>query len=80
LSIAITFDIEVEHMDVKTAFLHGDTEEEIYMSQQGLTVKEKENLVWILKKSLYSLNQSPRIWGTRSLLLTFWDLVFHEAS
>jgi hypothetical protein len=31
LSIATTFDLEVEHMDVKTSFLHGDMEEEIYM-------------------------------------------------
>jgi hypothetical protein len=31
LSIAIDFDLEVEHMDVKTTFLHGDLQEEIYM-------------------------------------------------
>jgi hypothetical protein len=31
LSIATAFDLEVEHMDVKTSFLHGDMEEEIYM-------------------------------------------------
>jgi hypothetical protein len=33
LSIVATFDIEVEQMDVKTTFLHGDLEEEIYMKQ-----------------------------------------------
>lgn len=33
LSIALTFDLEVEQMDVKTAILHGDLEEEIYMTQ-----------------------------------------------
>ena len=33
LSIADTFDLEVEQMDVKTTFLHGDMEEEIYMKQ-----------------------------------------------
>ena len=31
LSIVVAFDIEVEQMDVKTTFLHGDMEEEIYM-------------------------------------------------
>ena len=31
LSIVATFDLEVEQMDVKTTFLHGDLEEEIYM-------------------------------------------------
>ena len=33
LSIASTFDLEVEHMDVKTSFLPGDLEEDIYMKQ-----------------------------------------------
>ena len=33
LSIAAAFDLEVEQMDVKIAFLHGDLEEEIYMKQ-----------------------------------------------
>ena len=32
LAIATTFDLEIEHMDEKTTFLHGDLEEEIYMS------------------------------------------------
>ena len=31
LSIVVSFDLEVEQMDVKTTFLHGDMEEEIYM-------------------------------------------------
>ena len=33
LSIAVAFDLEVEHMDVKTTFLHGYLEEQIYMKQ-----------------------------------------------
>jgi hypothetical protein len=51
-------------MDVKTTFLHGDLEEEIYMSQlEGFyIVKGKEDLVCKLKKSLYGLKQSPRMW------------------
>lgn len=32
LAIAATFDLKIEQMDVKTTFLHGDLEEEIYMS------------------------------------------------
>ena len=50
-------------MDVKTAFLHGDLHEEIYMQQpEGFAVKEKEDLVCKLKKSLYGLKQTPREW------------------
>ena len=48
-------------MDVKTAFLHGDLEEEIYITQaDGFKVDEKENWVCKLNKSLYGLKQSPR--------------------
>ena len=32
ISIVATYDLEIEQMDVKTTFLHGDLEEEIYMS------------------------------------------------
>jgi hypothetical protein len=50
-------------MDVKTTFLHGDLEEEIYMKQpKGFVVKGKKELVCKLKKSLYGLKQSPRMW------------------
>jgi hypothetical protein len=63
LSIAAAFDLEVEQMDVKTTFLHGDLEEEIYMKQpEGFVVKGKKELVCKLKKSLYGLKQSPGMW------------------
>ena len=63
LSIAPAFDLEVEQMDVKIVFLHGDLEEEIYMKQpEGFIVKGKNELVCKLKKSLYGLKQSPRMW------------------
>eukprot|EP00253_Pinus_taeda_P010456 PITA_10456 len=45
LSVAATFDFEVEQMDVKTTFLHGDLEEEIYMKQpEGCAVNGKKEL------------------------------------
>jgi hypothetical protein len=63
LSIAIAFDLEVEQMDVKTTFLHRDLEEEIYMKQpKGFVVKGKKELVCNIKKSLYGLKKSPRMW------------------
>ena len=63
LSIDIAFDLELEQMDVKTTFLHGDMEEEIQIKQlEGFVVKGKKDLVCKLKKSLYGLKQSPRMW------------------
>lgn len=63
LSIAATFDLEVEQMDVKITFLHGDLDEEIFMKQRNnFIVKGQENLVCRLKRSLYGLKQSPRMW------------------
>ena len=50
-------------MDVKTTFLQGDLEEEICMKQpEGFAMKGKKELLWRLKKSLYGLKQSPRMW------------------
>ncbi|XP_060672707.1 wall-associated receptor kinase-like 10 [Ziziphus jujuba] len=61
--LVASLNLELEQMDVKTAFLHGDLHEEIYMEQpEGFEVSGKENLVCKLKKSLYGLKQAPRQW------------------
>ena len=53
LALVAQFDLELSQLDVKIAFLHGDLEEEIYMSQpHGFEVAGKENWVCKLKKSL----------------------------
>ena len=63
LSIAASMDLEIELLDVKTTFLHGDLDDEIYMQQlEGFMEKGKENLVCRLKKSLYGLKQAPCQW------------------
>ena len=64
--IAVRNDMHMHKMDVKTAFLHGNLEEEIYMKPlPGSTPPlGKEGCVWKLQKALYGLKQSPRCWNT----------------
>ena len=66
LALVASWDLHLEQMDVKTAFLHGDLEEEIYMEQpEGFVQPEEEKLVCKLTKSLYGLKQAPRQWYKR---------------
>jgi hypothetical protein len=63
LYVVVAFYFEVEQMDVKTTFLHGDLKEEIYMKQpEGFVVKGKKDPICKMKKLLYCLKQSPRMW------------------
>lgn len=63
LGLAANFNLEIEKMDIKTAFLHGEFEEKIYVEQlEGFDVKGKENYIWKLKKNLYGLKQVSRQW------------------
>ncbi|CAJ2646442.1 unnamed protein product [Trifolium pratense] len=64
MAIVNMYDLELEQMDVKTAFLHGELEETIYMQQPEGFVKDNSK-VCLLKKSLYGLKQSPRQWYRR---------------
>ena len=67
LALAVQKNWEIEQMDVKTVFLNGRLEETIYMTQpEGFKVEPKgEELVCLLKRSLYGLKQSPRQWYKR---------------
>jgi Reverse transcriptase (RNA-dependent DNA polymerase) len=63
LALGAHYDWEIHQMDVKTAFLNGELEEEIYMEQpEGFIEKGKENLVCRLRKALYGLKQAGRAW------------------
>ena len=66
IAIANEEQMHLHQMDVKTAFLYGDLEEEIYMHQpEEQAAKGEEGLVCRLRKSLYGLKQSPRCWNTK---------------
>lgn len=57
---------KIHHLDVKSAFLHGELEEEVYVSQpEGYEVKGREKEVFRLSKALYGLRQSPRAWNVK---------------
>ena len=63
LTIVDAEELNLEQLDVRTVFLHGDLEEDIYMVQpEGFQVAGKENLVCKLIQSLYGLKQAPRRW------------------
>ena len=64
LSVVVNFDLELEQLNVKTTFLHGILDEEIYMNQpEGFIEKGDESKVCLVKKLLYGLKQSPRQWN-----------------
>ena len=65
LAIAAHLDYEVWQMDVKTAFLNGYIEEEIYMEQPKGFESEEGSKVCKLKRSIYGLKQASRSWNRR---------------
>ncbi|GJZ97506.1 retrotransposon protein, putative, ty1-copia subclass [Tanacetum coccineum] len=65
LSLTACEDYELEQLDVKMAFLHGNLEETIYIRQSPGFEEGMGNKVCLLKKSLYGLKQSPRQWYKR---------------
>lgn len=66
LAIAAQYKWPIFQMDVKSAFLNGYIDEEVYVEQPiGYEVPDKEHLVYKLKKALYGLKQAPRAWYAR---------------
>lgn len=66
LSIAGARKMIVKHIDIKTAFLYGEITEDLYMKQpEGFVDVGEPNLVCKLKKSIYGLKQSARVWNLK---------------
>ena len=66
ITIAVVYKLEIHQMDVKTAFLNRDLEEEIYLEQpEGFIVPGQEQKVCRLIKSLYGLKQAPKQWHAK---------------
>ena len=66
-ALAVQMDLHIHKMDVKTAFLNGELSEEVYMEPPpgAQPPVGMENFKWRLKRSLYGLKQSPRIWNDK---------------
>jgi hypothetical protein len=66
IALAAKMKWKLHQMDIKTTFLNGVIEEEVYIEQpQGFEVEDKKSHVYKLKKSLYGLKQAPRAWCGR---------------
>jgi transposase InsO family protein len=64
---AVNYDLKIDHIDVKTAFLHGDLSERVFMSQpEGFTTKGFEDKVCRLHKAVYGLKQAARSWNLKA--------------
>ena len=66
IALAAVHDLKIHQMDVKTAFLNGELEEDIYIEQpEGFVVPGKEEKVCRLVKSFYGLKQAPKQWHAK---------------
>jgi hypothetical protein len=66
LAYAFSKNVKVYQMDVKSAFLNGELEEEVYIEQpEGFQLSENIDYVCKLKKALYGIKQAPRAWYSR---------------
>ncbi|GKA20528.1 zinc finger, CCHC-type containing protein [Tanacetum coccineum] len=78
LALATYHGWQVHHLDVKSAFLHGDLKEEVYVTQpEGFIQQGNSGKVYKLTKALYGLRQAPRAWNMK-LIKTLKSLDFKE--
>ena len=65
LTVVAARDLELHQLDVKTAFLNGELEEEIYIQQPQGYEQGGPGVVCLLKRTPYGLRQAPRAWYQR---------------
>ena len=63
MALVAHFDLKLHQMGVKTTFLNGEIDGIIYMEQpENFVTRDSKSMACKLKKSLYGLKQSPRLW------------------
>ena len=66
LALSCHKNFKLYQMDVKSTFLNGKLDEEVYIEQpEGFLLSENKDYVCKLKKALYGLKQAPRVWFSR---------------
>jgi hypothetical protein len=89
LSIAAAEDLNITQFDVRTAFLNGDVDAEIYMEEPlGFQTpsfhtrfnQAQQKMACLLRKALYGLKQSARVWNRKfDYFLQAYDLIVSDA-
>lgn len=74
---AVLHDLDLRHIDISTAFLHGELNERVYVEQPPM-LNDGTDKVWLLKKSLYGLKQAGRQWHIK-LCETLKEMGFERA-
>jgi hypothetical protein len=73
-AVAAANDLEIDQMDIKTDFLYGNIDTDIYVEQpEGMGAIGETHKVCKLKKALYGLKQSPRVWYLT--LMTYLEIL-----
>ncbi|KXJ67887.1 hypothetical protein RP20_CCG008080 [Aedes albopictus] len=79
LSVAGKKKMKVRHLDVKSAYLHGQLKEELYMQQpKGFVRRGEEKLVCRLQRSLYGLKQGAKVWND-TICAILGEIGFHQS-